>query len=1181
MFRTSYVAVVTCLLLAFALPSSLSAQQVAVAEVGGQVSDSNGAALVGASITMTETERSVVHTATTDANGNYLLPGLPVGHYRLEVKKQGFKAYVLTDVVLHVNDHVSLNESLQVGSVSERVEVTSEAPLLQTESAAISNVVDSQRIVELPLNGRYATQLVLLAGASLNAPGGDETGSKSFYSSQTISVAGGQANGTNYLLDGGDNNDTFSNVNLPFPFPDALQEFSVETSALPARNGLHPGGVVNIVTKSGGNQIHGDAFEFYRDGIFNATTKRFVPSTSPAAPAPDSLLRNQFGGTIGGRIIRDKLFWFAGYQATRSRSSTSAQTHTVTQQALNGDFTTLESTPCVSKARTLKGGFTGNKINPTSYDAAALKLFSGAYVPISTDPCGLLTYNVASIDNEDQIIGKVDDVISPKQTIFGRYFIANYKHPAPFDIHNLIQTTTPGNGERAQSFTLGHSYTFSGTLVNSFHGTVSRRRDNRAPDPRDINPTTLGVNMFVAVPDFLLFSISSYFNVGCGTCAPGYFNVNTLQLADDVDWIRGKHHFAFGVDYIQTQNNTLTGYDENGTYSFTGNVTGDGLADFLVGQHSGFTQSRAQKVAYREWIPSVYAQDTYKLNKSLTISAGLRWEPSLWPHDYFHRGSFFNVNDFLNNVHSGVYTASGTANSVPPAGMLYFGDSGVPGAFTNNHYMNFAPRFGIAWDPSGKGNQSIRAGYGLFYDASMVWFSQRLTSNPPFVNQIDTTQGCGTFSTPWQNYSTTAGCVSASNANQNPFPGGTTSFPPGSFWVTLPHQMRPLYMQQWNLSYERQFLNEWSFSVAYLGSRSLHVPLAFDANFIDTSPAVCAEFGAAGCTTGNEPQRRHFYQIATANRTNLPPVGQTTPQYAEGFGAVDSADDTGYSNYNAFLATVQHRFRHDFSVQANYTYSHCLSNGDFNGDLRQSYYMNQSNPRLEYGNCNFDIRHIFNTSVVASSPFRGTGVMKWALGGWQVAPSLRILSGYPVNIVNGKDSLADGNESSGSNVGARPELVPGQNVYVNKWVSCGTGNVNICYQMFNPAAFADPTCTQALLTAGKCNGVAVAPVSVNPVTGNVYAYTPVRRNAFYGPGMMRVDASLSRLFPIRERAQLEMRFEAFNFINKMNIRPTSGIGAASGINGSTFGFITSAPGSGFFPSDYDPRILQLAVKLHW
>jgi hypothetical protein len=300
----------------------------------------------------------------------------------------------------------------------------------------------------------------------------------------------------------------------------------------------------------------------------------------------------------------------------------------------------------------------------------------------------------------------------------------------------------------------------------------------------------------------------------------------------------------------------------------------------------------------------------------------------------------------------------------------------------------------------------------------------------------------------------------------------------------------------------------------------------------------------------------------------VPATGTVTSQYAEGLGIIDHADDTGYSNYNGLLATIQHRFRRGFSVQANYTYSHCLSVGDFNGDLRQSYYEIQTDPRREYGNCNFDIRHIFNASIVASSPFNGTGVMKWILGGWQFAPSIRLLSGYPVNVVLGKDSLADGNESSGSSVGARPELVPGQQIYVNKWVRCGTAGANMCYQFLNPAAFADPTSSSA-------------PVVINPKTGNVYAYTPVRRNAFHGPGLLRFDAALSRLFPIRERTQLELRFEAFNAINKFNIRPTGGIGSAAGINSSTFGQVTSAPAAGFFPSDYDPRILQFAVKLHF
>jgi hypothetical protein len=1152
-------------------PAPLVAQQVAIAQVSGQVADPNGAAIPGARVQMTEIDRSAVHTATTDANGNYLFPALAVGRYRLEASKTGFKTYVLNNVVLQVNDHVTFNASLQIGSTTETIEVTTEAPLVQTESAAISNVVDSQRMVDLPLNGRYATQLVLLAGASLNAPGGDEVGSKNFYSSQTISVAGGQANGTNYLLDGGDNNDTFSNVNLPFPFPDALEEFSVETSALPPRNGLHPGGVVNLVTKSGTNQIHGDAFEFYRDGVFNASTKRFVDRSNAAAPKPDNLLRNQFGGTLGGALIKNKLFWFAGYQATRSRQTANQQTHTATAAALAGDFTALESAGCQSsgKAKTLKGPFTGNVLNAgTQYDPAAVNLFSQGYVPVSTDPCGLLNYVQPSINNEDQIIGRVDLNISQKQTLYGRYFIDDYRSPAPFDIHNLILTQFQGNTERAQTFTLGHTFSFTPTFINSVHATVSRRRDNRAVDSHDINPTTLGVDMFAAIPDFLLISSTGgYFTLGCGTCAPGFFNINTAQVADDIDWIRGKHHFAFGVDFIHTQNNTLTGFDENGTFAFAGNVSGDGLADLLLGDYSGFTQSRPQQVAYRENIPSLYGQDTFKLTRNLTITAGVRWEPTLWPSDYFHRGSFFSLSDFLNNVHSTVYPSSGLPGTFTPAGMLYHGDKGVSPAFTNNHWANFAPRFGIAWDPTGKGNQSIRAGYGLFYDSAMAWFTQRLTSNPPFVNQIDNTAGCGTFSHPWLNYAQGTGCGTA-NANFSPFPGGGSVFPAGSFWAALPSTMRPLYMQQWNVSYERQFLNEWAFSLAYLGSRSLHVPLASDQNYVETSPAVCAEFGATGCTTSNEPQRRRLFQIVTANGTVLPPAGTVTSQYAEGFGIIDRADDTGYSNYNGLLATIQHRFRHGFSVQANYTFSHCLSVGDFNGDLRQSYYEIQTDPRLEYGNCNFDIRHIFNTSIVASSPFHGTGAMKWLLGGWQFAPSIRLLSGYPINVVLGKDSLADGNESSGSSVGARPELVPGQKVYVNKWVRCGTGGANMCYQVLNPAAFIDPTNP-------------AAPTVITPKTGNVYAYTPVRRNGFYGPSLFRFDAALSRLFPIKERMQLELRFEAFNAINKFNVRPTGGIGSAAAINGSTFGQVTSAPAAGFFPSDYDPRILQFAAKIHW
>ena len=1120
------------------LSSNAAAQQVNVAQVSGRVTDATGAAVGGAAVKMLETERNIEHGAVTDDQGQYVLPGLPVGPYQFEIRKEGFKSYSQTGIVLQVNDHVTLNAVLAVGAVTETVEVRAGAALIQTENASVSNVVDSQRISELPLNGRYVTQLVWISGASMSAPGGDETGSKSFYSSVTISVAGGQANATNYLLDGGDNNDTFSNVNLPFPFPDALQEFSVETSSLPARNGLHPGGVVNLVTKSGTNSLHGSIFEFYRGGVFNAAPHSFLTASGATR---DNLLRNQFGGVVGGKIIKDKLFFFAGYQGTRQHSVATATTHTATAAALAGDFTVLESPGCTGTGtgRTLKAPFVGNKVNPSSFDPASVKLFSGGYVPISTNPCGTLNYSLPAIDNENQEIGRIDYMLSGKHNLYGRYFIDDFQAPPPFDIHNLILTQNPGNWERAQSLTIADNYAISPTLINSFHVTASRRRDNRGVNPADINPTTLGSNMFVAIPNFLLTSISGYFNVGCGTCAPGHFNVNTWTEADDVDWIRGRHHFALGGLVIRTQNNTLTGYDENGPFTGTGAFTagptgGDGFADFLLGKYSAFTQSRPQQVAYRSTIPGFYGQDTIRLSSKLTVTAGLRWEPTLWPTDLFHRGSIFDMNAFLQNHHSAVYPNA-------PAGMLFFGDPEVPAAFTNNHLLNFAPRIGIAWDPAGNGRQSIRAGYGIFYDSAMVWYSQRLTSNPPVVNQIDNSSGCGTFTNPWLNYSNATGCGST-NANQNPFPATGAIFPGGSFWVSLPPDMRPMYMQQWNLSWEHQFFGNWAVSLSYLGNRSVHVPLSYDLNAPQVTAAACAAAPGGTCQAKADNETARRFLTLTAG-------GASAPQNPGRIGTLDLAMDSGFSTYHGLLASLNHRFSKGFSLNTNYTYSKCMSIGDFNGDLRGTYFQIQNNPRADYAVCNFDITHIFNATMVAASPFQGKGAVRWLLGGWQFAPAIRAQSGWPIDVRTGTDTSAtnEGND--------RPNIVPGQPLYINQWQTCDPQGKTQCYVVFNNAAFAT-------------------------FPSGTFGFGNIGRNFLRSPGTFNMDVAVSRMFPIREQKQIEFRFEAFNAINHFN-PSIGGPGTTAGLNSSNFGRQRGASTPAFIPSAFDPRILQFGLKLHW
>src|SRR5215471_4354372 len=341
MVRVKYIVFAFCVVAILPAPRAL-AQAVAMAEISGQIVDSTGAVVPGAQVKATQTETRFTRGATSDALGNYTLVELPVGPYTLEVTGGGFKTFVRSGIVLQVGNKVQINVALQVGAVSENVVVSADASMVETKNTSVAEVIDSRRIIDLPLNGRNAADLVLLFGASSVAPGGgpnDITGSKNLASARTISLAGGQANSTNYLLDGGDNNDFFSNVNLPFPFPEALQEFNVETSSLPARNGLHPGGVVNVVTKSGTNTLHGDLFEYLRNGDLNARNFFY--------PTHDLLKRNQFGGDAGGKIVKDKLFFFGGYQGTRIRTvnNPSGPAYVPTQAMLSGDFSARTSAP--------------------------------------------------------------------------------------------------------------------------------------------------------------------------------------------------------------------------------------------------------------------------------------------------------------------------------------------------------------------------------------------------------------------------------------------------------------------------------------------------------------------------------------------------------------------------------------------------------------------------------------------------------------------------------------------------------------------------------------------------------------------------------------------------------------------------------------------------------------------
>src|SRR5262245_11043330 len=599
------------------------AQAVAGSQLSGTVRDSSSAAIPGAEVTVTKTDTGMMRTVVTSTDGDYTFPNLPVGPYQLKVVLQGFNTYVQDGIVLQVGSNPVLNVTLSVGNISEQVTVTASSALVETKNTGIGQVIDNQRVLEMPLNGRQATELIFLSGLATTAPAGDLNTNKNF-PTVTISVAGGQANGMTYIMAGGTNNDPFNNLNLPTPFPDALQEFKVETSALPARYGHHAASAVNVVTKSGTNELHGNVFEFTRNYRFN--------SKNYFATVKDSLIRNQFGGTLGAPIRKNKMFAFGAYQGRIERSDPATTiSFAPTQAMLNGDFTAITAPDCnAGRQITLTGPFAGggNRIDPSRFSSVALNFLK--HVPVSTDPCGRLQYGIPNNSTEHQALGKVDYTISSKQSLFVRYLYAVYDNPATYDGKNVLTLSRTGQNNQAHSVVVGHNLVLSSSLLNSLHVTFNRTLNDR-PLPEFFTPTQLGSNIFSLQPGYMGISVTGNgFSVGAGGTIPGYFNSKGWQVADDVDFIRGAHQIAAGGNWIHSRIDTLNNRPTNGQFSFNGQGTGLSLADFMMGIVSGgFVQGNPVfDYDYNDYV-GAYVQDNWRIRTNLSLNIGLRWEPFL------------------------------------------------------------------------------------------------------------------------------------------------------------------------------------------------------------------------------------------------------------------------------------------------------------------------------------------------------------------------------------------------------------------------------------------------------------------------------------------------------------------------------------------------------------------------
>jgi hypothetical protein len=1075
-------------------------QAVNNAQIHGRVTDAGGAAVAKALVKVTQTASGLVRTATSDSEGGYSLPYLPVGPYQLEVSAPGFQDYIQKGIILQVGQDVQVDVSLPTGGVAEKIEVDANAEMVETRETSVSTVIDQRRIVDLPLNGRQASQLIMLSGAATNPPltGNDLLSSKNYgnglnNSSVAISVAGGQETSTSYLLDGGDHNDAFSNVNLPIPFPDALQEFSVQTSTLSASYGLHSGAVVNFVTKSGTNGFHGDAFEFLRNGAVNA--KHFF---TPPGKADDTLKRNQFGGTLGGPILKDKLMFFGGYQGNRVRQAPPTTNVVVpTAQVLAGDFSKIESAGCQSNgtARTIKdpvtkAPFPNSFVNPTRFNAQALALLN--LVPITPDPCGRLNIGIPTTGDEDQAIGRVDWIAGKKQSIFGRYYIASFNDPAIYDGKNLLTTTKAGQVSRAQSLTLGDNYTLRSNMIDSLHITGTRLRIDRGSPANMPNFNDIGVNIPNPVTNAMVVSVTNYFNIASGTATPGHFNDNAFQIANDVQWVRGAHQVAFGVDWIHYQLNELSNFQSNGQFAFSGQATGDGLLDLLLGLPRTFAQGNPEEENWRQNYWGAYIQDSFRVRKNLTVNAGLRWEPYSPAQDKFHRGSHLDPALFAAGVRSQIFPNA-------PPGLFFCGDPQTPCAYTNRHLANFSPRFGVAWDPKGDGKQTIRAGYGLFYDNPEIFYFDRFADNSPYGSGLSLSSPAGGFTDPYQ------GLTVPHFPLTFPTSAATAVFPNAGVYVNVPLNLHPTYVQQWNLSMERQVGQNWLLSATYLGNKTTHLWIGYEANPAVFIPGTC---GANPCsTTSNTNARRVLALINPTTGALFSSISQTT--------------DGANASYNGLLLSANHRFSQNYTIIANYTYSHCISEGDFAGELSNSRLIqNSSNLASERGNCGFDRRHIFNISFVVSSPKFQRRFLQAVFGDWQLAGILTHYSGSWFSVLSGNDNSLSGVGKDRPNVVGNPNLT---NPTVQQW--------------FNTKAFV----ANAAGTFGNSG-----------------------RDILEGPGFFTLDPTLSRNFRIREHQMLQLRWEAFNALNHPNFN-----NPVATFTSSQFGQITTTG---------DPRVMQIALK---